>query len=114
MVICWIVSAHLAINKRADGIVLTEITRLRNGGDKLAYLFVGVDDSTPGNTIQTNEISYIRSLLGEQATLYAEVRKMQEEKKAAAAEKNGAQRPSISIVYDYGDEDRKPDAPGTV
>ena len=34
MVICWIVSAHLAINKRADGIVLTEITRLRNGGDK--------------------------------------------------------------------------------
>ena len=44
---------------------------LRNGGDKLAYLFVGVDDSTPGNTIQTNEISYIRSLLGEQATLYA-------------------------------------------
>lgn len=34
MVICWIVSAHLAINKRTDGIVLTEITRLRNGGDK--------------------------------------------------------------------------------
>ena len=34
MVICWIVSAHLAFNKRADGIVLTEITRLRNGGDK--------------------------------------------------------------------------------
>lgn len=34
MVICWIVSAHLAINKRADGIVLTEITRLCNGGDK--------------------------------------------------------------------------------
>ena len=29
-------SAHLAINKRADGIVLTEITRLRNGGDKAA------------------------------------------------------------------------------
>lgn len=35
MVICWIVSAHLAINKRTDGIVLTEITRLRNGGDKV-------------------------------------------------------------------------------
>ena len=34
MVICWIVSAHLAIDKRADGIVLTEIIRLRNGGDK--------------------------------------------------------------------------------
>ena len=44
---------------------------LRNGGDKLAYLFIGVDDSTPGNTIQTNEISYIRTLLGEQATLFA-------------------------------------------
>ena len=28
-------SAHLAINKRTDGIVLTEITRLRNGGDKV-------------------------------------------------------------------------------
>ena len=52
--------------------------------------------------------------LRQQATLYAEVRKMQEENKAAATEKNGAQRPSISIVYDYGDEDRNGDAQGTV
>ena len=29
-------------------------------------------------------------------------------------EKGGAQRPSISIVYDYGDESHSPDAPGTV
>ncbi|WP_240541387.1 MFS transporter [Bifidobacterium santillanense] len=34
MVVCWIVSAHLTIDKRTDGIVLTEITRLRNGGAK--------------------------------------------------------------------------------
>ena len=32
----------------------------------------------------------------------------------AAPEKGGAQRPSISIVYDYGDESHSPDAPGTV
>ncbi|WP_236034467.1 MFS transporter [Bifidobacterium saguinibicoloris] len=34
MAICWIVSAHLNISKRTDGIVLKEITRLRNGGAK--------------------------------------------------------------------------------
>ena len=34
MIVCWIVSAHLVINKRTDSIVLAEITRLRNGGAK--------------------------------------------------------------------------------
>ena len=34
MIVCWIVSAHLNIDKRTDGIVLAEITRLRNGGPK--------------------------------------------------------------------------------
>lgn len=34
MIVCWIVSAHLRIDKRTDGIVLAEITRLRNGGAK--------------------------------------------------------------------------------
>ncbi|MBT1161899.1 MFS transporter [Bifidobacterium sp. SO1] len=34
MMICWIVSAHLIIDKRTDAIVLREIDRLRNGGGK--------------------------------------------------------------------------------
>ncbi|NEG88780.1 MFS transporter [Bifidobacterium aerophilum] len=34
MIVCWIVSAHLIIDKRTDGIVLHEIDRLRNGGSK--------------------------------------------------------------------------------
>ncbi|OZG63776.1 sodium:galactoside symporter [Bifidobacterium hapali] len=34
MMICWIVSAHLIIDKRTDAIVLREIDRLRNGGSK--------------------------------------------------------------------------------
>ncbi|MBT1175793.1 MFS transporter [Bifidobacterium sp. LC6] len=32
MIICWIISAHLVINKHTDSVVLAEITRLRNGG----------------------------------------------------------------------------------
>ena len=34
MIVCWIISAHLSIDKRTDSIVLAEITRLRNGGAK--------------------------------------------------------------------------------
>ena len=34
MIVCWIVSAHLFIDKRTDAVVLAEITRLRNGGAK--------------------------------------------------------------------------------
>ena len=49
----------------------------------------------------------------QQATLFADARKLRETG-PAAPEKGGAQRPSISIVYDYGDESHNPDAPGTV
>ena len=49
----------------------------------------------------------------QQATLFADARKLREPG-PAAPEKGGAQRPSISIVYDYGDESHSPDAPGTV
>ncbi|WP_236023644.1 MFS transporter [Bifidobacterium miconis] len=34
MIVCWIISSRLTIDKRTDGIVLAEITRLRNGGSK--------------------------------------------------------------------------------
>lgn len=49
----------------------------------------------------------------QQATLFTEARKLRETSEAAP-EKNGAQRPSISIVYDYGDDDHSPDAKGSV
>ena len=49
----------------------------------------------------------------QQATLFADARKLRETG-PAAPEKGGAQRPSISIVYDYGDESHSPDVPGTV
>ncbi|KAB8287228.1 sodium:galactoside symporter [Bifidobacterium ramosum] len=39
MVICWVVSSRLVIDKRTDGVVLREIDRLRAGGAK--------DDVTP-------------------------------------------------------------------
>lgn len=34
MIICWIVSSRLVIDKRTDGVVLAEIARLQGGGDK--------------------------------------------------------------------------------
>jgi oligogalacturonide transporter len=36
MVICWIISSRLTIDKHTDGIVLSEISRLRSGGGKSA------------------------------------------------------------------------------
>ncbi|WP_169833992.1 MFS transporter [Bifidobacterium myosotis] len=34
MIVAWIISAHLVIDKRTDAVLLAEITRLRNGGAK--------------------------------------------------------------------------------
>ncbi len=42
----------------------------RNSGDD-TFCYIGVDDSTPKTTIQTNEINYITSLLGENGRLFA-------------------------------------------
>ncbi|MCH5182739.1 MAG: DUF4127 family protein [Oscillospiraceae bacterium] len=38
---------------------------LRSAGDKMEFLFIGVDDSSNGVSIQTNEIRYLNDLLGE-------------------------------------------------
>ena len=34
MIVCWVISQHLIINRRTDSTVLREIDRLRNGGSK--------------------------------------------------------------------------------
>lgn len=34
MIVCWLISAHLRIDKKTDGIVLSEIGRLSRGGSK--------------------------------------------------------------------------------
>lgn len=44
---------------------------LRNAGDDLEFLYIGVDDSTPQITIQTNEINYLTRLMGERGVLSA-------------------------------------------
>lgn len=44
---------------------------LSNAVDDIERLYIGVDDSSPEVTIQTNEINYITSLGGENLTLFA-------------------------------------------
>ena len=44
---------------------------LRNAGDKMDSLYLGVDDSSPEVTIQTNEINYLTGLLGGKGVLSA-------------------------------------------
>lgn len=44
---------------------------LRKAGDKVGFFYIGVDDSSPKSTIQTNEINYLNSLRGENSTLGA-------------------------------------------
>lgn len=44
---------------------------LRLSGDATDFIYIGVDDSSPQNTIQTNEIQYIKALMGERGALSA-------------------------------------------
>ena len=44
---------------------------LRSQKGKIDFLYIGVDDSSPQNTVQTNEIHYIQSLMGSRGTLSA-------------------------------------------
>ncbi len=44
---------------------------LRNVKDDVEFLYIGVDDSNPRVTIQSNEIAYLRSLLGDKGVLSA-------------------------------------------
>lgn len=44
---------------------------LQKAGDKVDFFYIGVDDSSPENTIQTNEIQYITSQMGENRVLGA-------------------------------------------
>lgn len=44
---------------------------LRSAGDALDFIYIGVDDSTPQTTIQSNEIRYLTELIGERGVLSA-------------------------------------------
>ncbi len=44
---------------------------LRSAGNAVDFIYIGVDDSSPQNTIQTNEIRYIEALMGERGVLSA-------------------------------------------
>lgn len=46
------------------------IDRLLKNSDNIKYCYIGVDDSSPNKSIQTNEISYIMNLIGENGTLF--------------------------------------------
>lgn len=44
---------------------------LRRVGDKAEFLYIGVDDASPQETIQTNEIDYLNTLLSDRCVLSA-------------------------------------------
>ncbi len=44
---------------------------LRQAGEDLEFIYVGVDDSSPETTIQTNEINYLTGLMGDRGVLSA-------------------------------------------
>lgn len=44
---------------------------LRSAADAVDFIYIGVDDSSPQSTIQTNEIRYIQALMGERGILSA-------------------------------------------
>ncbi|MEG0999286.1 MAG: DUF4127 family protein [Clostridiales bacterium] len=78
--------AKKALLKDKNGLLITEYLKARNRklclGDKVAekmasipnnqnfYCFIGVDDSSPGNTIQKNEIAYLAKKLGNNGIIF--------------------------------------------
>ncbi len=44
---------------------------LHSAGEAVDFIYIGVDDSSPQNTIQTNEIRYIEALMGERGVIGA-------------------------------------------
>ncbi|MGM9553980.1 MAG: DUF4127 family protein [Faecousia sp.] len=44
--------------------------RMLKNSAQVAFYFIGIDDSVPQNSIQTNEIAYLRGRLGENAQLF--------------------------------------------
>lgn len=58
------------LSARERKLLLTEYI-LTSAGDDIEYFFVGVDDSSPETTIQTNEINYISSIAGKNFCLFA-------------------------------------------
>ncbi len=44
---------------------------LRSAADEVEFVYLAVDDSSPQNTIQTNEIRYLEALMGERGVLSA-------------------------------------------
>lgn len=62
------VNAYLAA--RARKLKLTDYF-LTNGGTEIEYCYIGVDDSSPSVTIQTNEIAYIRTKILDNGILFA-------------------------------------------
>ena len=55
---------------RARKLILADYI-LREAGDAMEFIYVGVDDSSPENTIQTNEINYLTDLIGDRGVLSA-------------------------------------------
>lgn len=55
---------------RARKLILADYI-LRNAGDAMEFIYVGVDDSSPQTTIQTNEINYLTNLIGDRGVLSA-------------------------------------------
>lgn len=46
------------------------IDRLLKNAKDIKYCYIGVDDSSPYNSIQTNEVNYIKKLLGDNGTIF--------------------------------------------
>lgn len=62
------ITKYLASRRRK--IVLADYI-LKNAGDDINFIYYGVDDSRPQTTVQTNEINYIKGLIGDRGVLSA-------------------------------------------
>ena len=86
------------------------IDRLLKNSENIKYCYIGVDDSSPNKSIQTNEISYIMNLIGENGTLFCGTDElgMMAVSKAYADYWNDSAK--IKVTYYGGNEDKYADS----
>lgn len=73
--------------------------------EHLAFLFIGIDDSVPQNSIQTNEIAYLRERLGENALLFTGTDELGMMMLTRAYLDLCQWRPTLTVRYFGGKED---------
>ncbi|MDD2268947.1 MAG: DUF4127 family protein [Eubacteriales bacterium] len=95
------------LKARARKLRLVDYMLTKNLNNDNVYFFVGIDDSSPNITIQTNEINYIKSKLGTNGVIFAGTDELGMMGIARLGTEHFEKRLKVSVKY-YGGQENSP------